>query len=52
MGAASRFSVKKLNADKETVTGNDGWADNDFEIVTDVCTLTFEVVLEDCVRRT
>ena len=52
MRAASRFSVRKLNTDKETVTGNDGWADKDFEIVTDVCTLTFEVVLEDCVGKT
>ena len=52
MGTATRFPVKKLNTDKKTMTGNDGWTNKDFEVVTDVCTLMFEVVLEVCVRKT
>ena len=51
MGAASRFSVKEMNADEETVTGKDGWGGKCFESVTLVCALTFEVVMEACGRK-
>ena len=50
-GATSRFSLKEVNTDEETVTGNDGWGDKGFETVTWVCALTFEVVMEACGRK-
>ena len=34
VGATSRFSVKEVNTDDETVAGNDGWGDKSFETVT------------------
>ena len=30
-GATSRFSVKEVNTDEETVASNDGWGDKSFE---------------------
>ena len=51
MRTASRFSVREVNTDKKTLTGNDGWRDKGFEVVIEVCAMTYEVVIVDCGRK-
>ena len=49
--AASRFSVREVNADKKALTGNDGWGEKGFEVVIEVGAMTYEVVIVDCGRK-
>ena len=51
MRTASRFSVREVDADKEAVTGNDGWEEKGFEVVIEVGVMTYEVVIVDCGRK-
>ena len=49
--AASRSSVKEMNANEETITGNDGWGEKGFEVVIEVGAMMYEVVIVDCGRK-
>ena len=51
MRTASRFPVRKVNTDKKGLTGRDGWGEKGLEVVMEVGTMTYEVVIVDCGRK-
>ena len=51
MRATFRFSVREVDADKEALTGKDGWGEKGFEVVIEVGAMTYEVVIVDCGRK-